>query len=294
MTPPDAPSAFARIMPVLFVLLWSTGFIGAKFGLPYAEPFTFLMIRMVLVSSLLALVALAARAPWPQSPQLVGHIAIAGLLVHGFYLGGVFAAIHWGLSAGVTALVVGLQPLLTATLAGRLLGEKVTRGQWLGFGLGLIGVILVVSSKLTAGVGALVGLIPAGVALLAITYGTLHQKRYCGGMDLRSGAAIQYAAAAALYAVAALCFETMHVRWTGEFLFALTWLTLVLSVGAIFLLFAMIRAGAASKVASLFYLTPPTTAIIAWLLFNETLSYPALAGMALTAVGVWQVNRSQR
>lgn len=293
MPPPDASSLFARVMPPLFVLLWSTGFIGAKFGLPYAEPFTFLLIRMLLVSSLLAAAALLWRAAWPRSWRLTGHIALAGLLVHGGYLGGVFVAIHWGLSAGATALVVGLQPLLTAALAGPLLGEKVSRGQWAGLVLGLIGVVLVVSAKLEAGAGALIGLIPAGISLLCITFGTLHQKRYCGGMDLRSGAAIQYAAAAALYAVLAVSTETMQVRWTGEFVFALTWLTLVLSVGAIFLLFIMIRAGAASKVASLFYLTPPTTALIAWGLFGETMAPPALAGMALAAAGVWLANRSQ-
>jgi drug/metabolite transporter (DMT)-like permease len=292
MSPPDHGFSFTRLMPPLFVLLWSTGFIGAKFGLPYAEPFTFLLIRMLLVSSLLAAVALAWRARWPRSPALIAHVALAGVLVHGFYLGGVFVAISWGLSAGVTALVVGLQPLLTAALAGPLLGEKVTRGQWLGLAVGLVGVVLVVSSKLAVGLGALSGLVPAFVSLLAITYGTLHQKRYCGGMDLRSGAAVQYAAAAVLYAFAAFAFEEMTVQWTGEFVFALAWLTLVLSVGAIFLLFAMIRAGAASKVAGLFYLTPPTTALIAWALFGETMSPAALVGMGLTAVGVWQVNRS--
>lgn len=280
-------------MPPLFVLLWSTGFIGAKFGLPYAEPFTFLLIRMVAVSSLLAAAALMWRASWPRSWRLVGHVAWAGLLVHGGYLGGVFLAIHWGLSAGATALVVGLQPLLTAALAGPLLGERISRGQWVGLVLGLVGVVLVVSSKLAAGAGALIGLGPAAFSLLCITFGTLHQKRYCGGMDLRSGAAIQYAAAAALYAGLALSTETMQVEWTGEFIFALVWLTLVLSVGAIFLLFIMIRAGAASKVASLFYLTPPTTALIAWGLFGETMSAVALAGMALAAAGVWLANRSQ-
>lgn len=293
MTTPEVSSVLARLTPALFVVLWSTGFIGAKFGLPYAEPFTFLLIRMALVSSLLAAVAFAVRAPWPQSPRLVVHIAFAGLLVHGCYLGGVFAAIHLGLSAGVVAMVVGLQPLLTAALAGPLLGEKVTRGQWLGFAFGLTGVALVVSGKLADGPGALIGLPPAVAALVGITFGTLHQKRYCGGMDMRSGAAVQYVAAAAFYAVMALSFETMEVRWTGEFIFALGWLVLVLSVGAIFLLFAMIKAGAASKVASLFYLTPPVTAIMAWGLFGETLSPTALAGMALAAVGVWQVNRSQ-
>lgn len=288
--PPSPADDLARLAPVLFVLLWSTGFIGAKLGLPHAEPITFLLIRMAAVALLLGAIAWIMKAPWPD-PRQAAHIAVAGLLVHGAYLGGVFSAIEHGLPAGTVALIVGLQPLLTAVAAGPVLGETVTRRQWLGFALGLVGVLLVVWEKVAFRPGSGAGLLLAGVALVGITLGTLHQKRHGGGMDLRSGTAIQYAATAALFAVLAPLTETMAVEWTGRFVFALVWLSLVLSVGAIFLLFWLIRRGAASRVASLFYLTPPTTAVMAWLLFGETLGPAALVGMGVAIAGVALVNR---
>ncbi|PGH55406.1 EamA family transporter [Azospirillum palustre] len=280
-----------RLMPGLFVLLWSTGFIGAKYGLPYVEPLTFLLIRLGLVAVVLALVALASRAPWPKDWATAGRIALAGLLVHGVYLSGVFLAIAHGLPAGVTALIVGIQPLLTAALSGPLLGERVSGRQWVGLLLGLAGVGLVVREKLSVDAEHLVGIGYAMAALVGITLGTLYQKRHGGGMDLRSGTAIQYAATAVVLAVVAPLTETMQVQWTGEFIFALLWLCFVLSVGAIFLLFALIRRGAAAKVASLFYLTPPVTALVAWMLFGEKLGVAALAGMAVAVCGVALVNR---
>ncbi|WP_207481491.1 DMT family transporter [Arenibaculum pallidiluteum] len=278
-------------MPAFFVVLWSTGFIGAKYGLPYAEPLTFLLIRLGLVAVVLGAVALAMRAPWPRRAADWGHIVLVGLLVHGVYLGGVFTAIAHGLPAGLTALIVGLQPLLTATLVGPLLGERVTRRQWAGLVLGLAGVLLVVQQKIALRAEDAAALCLAAAALVGITLGTLHQKRFCTGMDLRSGTAIQYAATAAALAIAAPLAETMEVRWTGEFLFALAWLSFVLSVGAVFLLFALIRRGAAASVASLFYLVPPCTALTAWLLFDETLGPVALLGMGIAAAGVALVNR---
>ncbi|MGA1857689.1 DMT family transporter [Azospirillum sp. 11R-A] len=280
-----------RLMPGLFVLLWSTGFIGAKYGLPYVEPLTFLLIRLGLVAVVLALVALASRAPWPKDWATAGRIALAGLLVHGVYLSGVFLAIAHGLPAGVTALIVGIQPLLTAALSGPLLGERVSGRQWVGLLLGLAGVGLVVREKLSVDAEHLIGIGYAMAALVGITLGTLYQKRHGGGMDLRSGTAIQYAATAVVLAVVAPLTETMQVQWTGEFIFALLWLCFVLSVGAIFLLFALIRRGAAAKVASLFYLTPPVTALVAWMLFGEKLGVAALAGMAVAVCGVALVNR---
>lgn len=280
-----------RLMPGLFVLLWSTGFIGAKYGLPYVEPLTFLLIRLGLVAVVLALVALASRAPWPKDWATAGRIALAGLLVHGVYLSGVFLAIAHGLPAGVTALIVGIQPLLTAALSGPLLGERVSGRQWVGLLLGLAGVGLVVREKLSVDAEHLIGIGYAMAALVGITLGTLYQKRHGGGMDLRSGTAIQYAATAVVLAVVAPLTETMQVQWTGEFVFALLWLCFVLSVGAIFLLFALIRRGAAAKVASLFYLTPPVTALVAWVLFGEKLGVAALAGMAVAVCGVALVNR---
>lgn len=282
---------WTRLSPALFVVLWSTGFIGAKWGLPHAEPLTFIVWRMVLVTAVLLAMALVARAPWPHRPRDVAHIAVAGLLVHATYLGGVFSAIGVGLSAGVAALIVGIQPLLTATCVGPLLGEKVSARQWAGLALGLLGVLLVVWEKLAIGSGQWLGLLYAAIALVGITAGTLYQKRFCPTFDLRTGGVIQYTATGLVLLLLATSTETMHVEWTGSFIFALLWLVLVLSVGAIFLLFVMIRHGAASKVASLFYLTPAVTAVFAWALFDERLALPALIGMGLVALGVALVNR---
>lgn len=284
-------SLFQRVTPLLFVLLWSTGFIGAKFGLPYAEPLTFLSTRYVLVIALMTLLALAMRAPWPASPREAFHIGITGLLVHALYLGGVFMSIHRGLPAGVSALVVGMQPLLTAAAAGLLLGERVSRWQWLGLAMGFAGVGLVVGSKATIDAAALAELgqmlAPALAALVGITAGTLYQKRFCPRFDLRTGSVVQFVPSLAVTALLASQTETMEIAWDGEFVFALLWLVLVLSLGAISLLNLLIRSGSAVNVASLFYLTPPTTALIAWAMFGETLSALALAGMAIAVAGVW-------
>ncbi len=285
------PSLLTRLTPLLFVLLWSTGFIGAKYGLPYAEPLTFLVTRYVLVIGVMGVLALAMRAPWPASPREAIHIGVTGLLVQALYLGGVFMSIHRGLPAGVSALVVGMQPLLTAALAGALLGERVSARQWTGLALGFGGVALVVGSK--ASVDGVEGdalihmLIPALAALLGITAGTLYQKRYCPRFDLRTGSVLQFLPSLAITALIASQTETMVITWTGDFVFALGWLVLVLSVGAISLLNLLIRSGSAVNVASLFYLTPPTTALIAWAMFGETLSALAIAGMALAVSGVW-------
>ena len=274
------------LLPFLFVFLWSTGFIGAKFGLPYAEPLTFLLTRYILVLGLMTLFALLTRAPWPSDRRQIFHIAVSGVFVHALYLGGVFVAIKHGLPAGITALLVGMQPLLTACGAGWLLGERVTARQWFGLALGFAGVSLVVAHKLgDVPLGAL--LIPAVVALLAITTGTLYQKRFCPHFDLRTGSVIQFLPTAVLTALAAGATETMVIDWTPQFVFALLWLVLVLSFGAISLLNVLIRSGSAVNVASLFYLTPPSTAIIAWAVFGETLSGLALAGMVLAVSGVY-------
>ncbi len=281
------------VMPLLFVVLWSTGFLGAKFGLPYAEPLTFLSIRYTLVVLLMGAVVWLTRAPWPRDWRQAAHIAVTGLLVHAGYLGGVFTAIHQGLPAGVTALVVGMQPLLTALGAGWLLGERVSRWQWLGLFLGFAGVALVVSSRGLSGgglaeQGALAAMLwPALLALVSITAGTLYQKRFCAGFDLRTGSVIQFLPSLLLTLALASQTETLQVEWSGSFVFALAWLVLVLSLGAISLLNLLIRNGSAVNVASLFYLTPPTTALLAWWLFGETLSGLALFGMVVAVLGVW-------
>ncbi len=279
-----------RLYPFLFVFLWSTGFIGAKYGLPYAEPLSFLLTRYGFVIALMLLIALATRAPWPKDPAQWLHIGVSGVLVHAVYLGGVFVAIKHGLSAGVTALVVGMQPLLTALGAGWLLGEKVSGRQWGGLALGFVGVGLVVSGKFgEAALGPM--LIPALIALLGITAGTLYQKRFCARFDLRTGSVIQFVPTAIITAIAIGLFADFHVEWTGQFVFALGWLVLVLSIGAITLLNLLIRSGSAVNVASLFYLTPLSTALIAWLIFDEKLTLTAAAGMLLAVSGVYLVAR---
>lgn len=278
-------------VPALFVVLWSTGFIGAKLGLPYAGPLTFLTLRYWLVAALLILLALATRAPWPRRPMEVGHYAVAGLLVHGVYLGGVFVGISLGVEAGVSAMIVSLQPLLVAAFAGLMLGERVTPRQWAGLALGLLGVVLILARKLGHGLGDTLGALACVAALLAMTAGTLYQKRYCAGMDLRTGNVVQFAAAGLATGLLALLVEDNRIVWSGEFVFALLWLVLVLSLGAISLLYVLIRRGAASRVSGLFFLVPPCTALIAWPLFGETLGPVALAGMALTVAGVAMATR---
>jgi drug/metabolite transporter (DMT)-like permease len=272
-------------MPAVFVVLWSSGFIGAKFGLPYAEPLTFLLWRFALVTLLLLALALALRAPWPRTAGEAAHIAVAGLLVHAAYLGGVFGAIAQGVSAGEMALIAGLQPVLTAAAAGPLFGERVTARQWTGLALGLVGVALVVQHRLALA-APLAGYALAALAVAGITAGTLYQKRWCAHMDLRSGGVIQFSASTAAMALFAPLLETMRIHWTGEFVFALTWLVVVLSLGAITLLYLLIRRGEAARVTSMFYLVPPVTAVMAWLMFDEQLTATGLAGMVLTVAGV--------
>lgn len=286
----SSASPLAALYPLLFVVLWSTGFIGAKFGLPYVEPLTFLAVRYAAVLVLMGLVVWHTRAPWPATLRECGHIAVTGVLVHAVYLGGVFIAIGHGLPAGVAAIVVGLQPLLTALGAGWLLRERVRATQWAGLAAGFAGVALVVAHKVAAGAGLTTLwtlLFPVAVALLAITAGTLYQKRYCPSFDLRTGSLIQFIPSLVLTGLAAAATETMHIEWTGSFVFALAWLVLVLSLGAVTLLNVLIRSGTAVNVASLFYLVPPCTALVAWALFGETLTGLALAGMGLTVFGVW-------
>lgn len=284
----------AVLLPASFVILWSTGFIGAKLGLPSAGAFTFLTIRFIVAAILLLLVALATKAPWPRRSREIAHIAVAGFLVHAVYLGGVFAAIGAGVEAGVAALICGLQPVLVAFAAGPLFGERLRTGQWTGLVLGLVGVATVVAQKLALGLGTPAGVALVLLALVGITIGTLYQKRFCAGMDLRSGAVIQFIAASFALAPFATQLEQWRVAWTPSFLFALAWLVLVLSVGAITLLYVLIRRGAAAEVASLFFLVPPTTALMAWLLFGEKLEPISALGMATVVLGVALVNRSPR
>ena len=290
-TPHSIAARFTALAPLLFVVLWSTGFIGAKLGLPDCEPLTLLTLRYAAVLVLMGAVALATRAPWPATRAQWLHIGVSGLLIHAVYLGGVFTAIRLGLPAGVTALVVGLQPVLIALGASLLLGERVRATQWAGLALGLAGVVLVVARKVQGGPAAAALLLPAVVALAGITVGTLYQKRFCASFDLRTGSVVQFLPSLAVTGLVAWRTETMVVHWTPAFAFALGWLVLVLSLGAVSLLNVLIRSGSAVNVASLFYLTPPTTALIAWAMFGETLTGLALAGMGLAVLGVWLARR---
>lgn len=274
------------VYPYLFVFLWSTGFIGAKYGLPHAEPLTFLLVRYLLVIALMTLAAVATKAPWPKDRRHWFHIGVSGVLMHAVYLGGVFTSIGQGLPAGVSSLVVGMQPLLTAVGAGWVLGERVLKRQWLGLLLGMVGTVLVLSGRIKAGFG-LEGLPAALFALAGITVGTLYQKRFCPSFDWRTGAVAQFIPAALATFVVASFTESFSVEFVPPFLFALAWLVIVLSLGAISLLNYLIRSGTAVNVVSLFYLVPACTAAIAWLLFGEVLSGVALAGMGLAIWGVY-------
>ena len=276
--------------PVLFVLLWSTGFIGARYGLPYIEPLTFLAVRMAFVVLIMAAIAIIGRARVPNARE-VQHALVAGSLVHGLYLGGVFTAISQGVPAGISALIPGLQPILTSTIANRFMGERVTGIQWFGLVLGLLGVVLVMHDREIILAGSLLGWIASFLSLIGITLGTLYQKRYCGAIDWRTGNLVQYIGAAVLFALGAFAFETREIHWSGELIFALAWLVLVLSIAAVGLMYWLIRRSAATGFASLFYLVPAVTALFAFLLFGERLDGVSIFGMAICAGGVVLANR---
>jgi len=276
--------------PMMFVLLWSTGFIGAKFGLPYIEPFTFLTLRMAFVVALHLVIVWLWRVRWPTA-QEARHSAVIGLLVHGVYLGGVFLAIKQGVPAGISALIPGLQPILMSTIANRWLGERVSRIQWAGLALGLVGVALVLHDRSMIGSGTPLGWAASFASLIGITLGTLYQKRHSGSIDWRSGNLVQYAAAGILFCAVSFSVETRAIDWTGEFVFALAWLVLVMSFGAVGLMYWLIKRSSAASFGSLLYLVPAVTAVIAYFLFGEKLDIISIAGMVICAVGVFIVSR---
>lgn len=296
MTASPVPSVQSRpvpgfTIPAVFVLLWSSGFIGAKYGLPYSGPLTYLSLRYACVVALMFPVCWLARAAWPASLRETGHVMVAGALIQAGYLGGVFVAISLGMPAGVAALIVGLQPILTAFLSEHMVDERATRRQWFGLVLGFLGVMTVVWNKMTLGAVTWEGLLSAGVGLVSITLGTLYQKRYCAHVDMRTNSALQFTAALVVTAPLAFVAESLEVQWSVPFVLALGWMVFGLSLGAVFLLFSLIRRGAATAVVSLIYLCPPTTAILAWLAFGESYTLWAVLGMAITVAGVWLVTR---
>lgn len=280
-----------RATPFLFVIIWASGFVVAKYAAPYAEPLSFLILRYAGVVVLMLVLALVAGATWPGRRQAL-HIAVAGVGIQAGYLGGVWAAVAAGMPAGVAALVVNLQPVLTAAFAG-LLGERLGRTQVFGLLLGFAGVALVVSSKLTTE-----GLTPltlglTTMALLTITAGTLYQKRFCPHFDLRTGQVVQFAASILVTLPFALAFEHFRFDWTPQLIGALAWSVLVLTGGGISLLFLMLRRGAAAEVTSYFYLVPGITALLALVMFGETLGPIAVAGMVVAVLGVALATRAR-
>ncbi|GIZ50618.1 DMT family transporter [Noviherbaspirillum aridicola] len=288
-----SPGRWVALMPPVFVLIWSTGFVVARYGLPYAEPLTFLLLRFIGVLAVLLPLVLIARAPWPRGKMF--HVAVAGVLLQAGYLGGVWCAIKIGMPAGLSALIVGLQPILTA-FAAPLVGESVRPRQWVGLLFGLAGVGLVVADKISLAGLSWQSIALCVFALISITSGTLYQKRFCPSFDLRTGTVIQFAASIVAVLPFALLLEDFRlppasVQWTPQFMAALLWSVLALSIGAIFLLFALIRKSAATQVTSLLYLTPPTTAVMAWLMFREAFSITGMLGMAVAVAGVALVVR---
>jgi drug/metabolite transporter (DMT)-like permease len=274
----------------LFVVLWSTGFIGAKYGLPHIEPVTFLVLRFALVAAALVFWVILARTAWLTLAQ-ARDAAIIGILLQAVYLGGIYKAIDLGVEAGVAALIVGLQPVLTAFIARQFLGERLSPVQWAGIALGAIGVGLVVMRKLDAGIGDWRGVALCLGSLAGISIASILQKTRAADHPMRTSTLVQFLAALAVLAPLSFAFETREVTWSGELILAMAWLVLAMSLGALSLLLFLIRRGAASNVASLFFLVPPTTALMAWGIFGEVLGPLEIAGVGLAASGVLMVNR---
>jgi len=292
---PRGPAALGTLAPALFVILWSTGFVGAKYGLPNAEPFTFLLIRLAIATSLLALIAAVAGERMPASPRVWRDAVVVGLLLHAGYLGGVFFGIDRGVPAGVAAVIVSLQPVVTSVLVAGLLGGHLSGRHWLGLALGLAGVALVVLPGAVDATGAALpaaGLAACALALAAGTGGTLYQHRHGQKVPLLWGTAIQYGACTVVFGILAPTTETMEVQWTSEFVLALVWLVLALSVGAILLLLTLLRRGSAVRVTSLFYLVPPATALEAYVVLGERLHALEVVGILMAVCGVALVLRA--
>ncbi|MFG6447692.1 DMT family transporter [Roseateles sp. BYS180W] len=280
--------------PALFILLWSSGYVAGKIALPYAGPLTLIFLRFGVAALVLLLMAVLTRAPWPKDWASVRHLAVVGLLIQALQFSGLYLGLSWGVSAGIAALIVGLMPVLTAAGAAMFLNERISRQQLGGLMLGLLGVGIVVAHKVGAGQAPWLGYLALGAALLGITAGTLLQKKYCAGMDLRTGGFIQLCSATLVVGPAAWLLERLQLTWTWQLVGASLWLSLVNSIGAISVLFIMMRRGQASQVASLFYLVPGVTALMGYLLLHETLNATQLLGFLVSAGGVYLTTAASR
>lgn len=286
-----------KLAPGLFVFLWSTGFIGVKYGIPYAPPFYFIAIRMAIAACLLFIAISFLRKSQPITRAIIWPSTLIGLTLHGAYLGGCFFAVSRGMPAGVAALIVSLQPVLVSLFAAKYLNEPLKARAVLGLTLGLVGLFVVVSPRINmtgANAISLVAVAASVIGLLGGTSGTILQKKYGGAIPTLAGTSIQYAATALVLLVLALLFEEPNITWSAEFIGAMTWLVLALSFGAILLLFFLLSQGSAASVSSLYYLVPAVTAIIAYSLFDEHISSLSLIGTAITVVGVWLVVSKQK
>ncbi len=282
--------SWLRWMPVIFVLIWSTGFIAAKFALPYIEPYTLLFLRKLITLALILVLIMWLRAPWPGTRQAM-HQMVVGTLIHTAYLGGVFTSINLGMPAGMTSLIVSLQPILTAVLAFILFQHSLLSRQWVGLGLGLLGVSLVISQSRQIGFSEINAgsLLAVFIALVGISLGTVYQKHFGQNTHLLTGSFYQFLATAIWMGLLSFALESQQIMWSFPLIASLAWMVVLLSIISILLLMLMIRRGETARVASYFYLVPPVVAVQGWLFFDEQLNLMALAGIALTVAGVYLV-----
>lgn len=278
--------------PAMFVLFWASGFPVTKFGLDYIEPFTLLAARSALNVLVVAAILPFVKVRWPRSWRDAGHIAVAGFLLQFAYLGAMFVALGEGVSQGLAALVAGMQPLVTAMLVGKWLGERITALQWFGFLLGFGGLAVVLSERVTIGTGTALGFGVIALTPFLITAGSLYQKRFCADMDLRAGMIIQHTVASAACFGTALMLETRDIIWGWELSFTLAWLVVILSIAATNLYYFMLRRGEAARVSGLFYLTPPTAVVLGYLTYSETFGLLAIGGFGIAATGVALISRA--
>jgi drug/metabolite transporter (DMT)-like permease len=274
-------------LSALFIVLWSSAWIAGKVGLQFAGPLTLLVIRLSAAALVLLLVAWLTGAPWPRRWIDYGHLAVTGLLIHGLTLASLYIGLSDGVSAGVSALIAGLTPLCTALAAGPLLHERIGAGRWTGLTIGLLGVALVVINKISFATDRWEGYAVTFLALAAFVLGTLYQKKFCSAIDLRTGNLVQFAVAGVVLLLPALCFEGLQVEWSEALIASSAWLALVNSIAAVSLLYFLLRQGEVSRVATLFYLVPPITAVMAFAAFHETLSPIAIVGFGLAVAGVY-------